>query len=126
MKFIHRGSLLDRIVFVSTGQDTYFKRAALRRAQVTDNLWIENPLPKSEMFVVKWDYGEINFGKLGPQMFVNHFPSSKDLTSKQGLTKAMNAATSFGVGYSCVDKFFPRSYDMTEESQVHQFAKDFS
>ena len=82
MKYIHRGSLLDRIVFVSTGWDTYFKRAALRRAKVTDNLWIENPMPKSDMFVVKWDYGEINFGRLLPHMFVNHFPSGKNLTSK--------------------------------------------
>ena len=52
------------------------------RAKVTDHLWIENPIPKSDMFVVNWDYGEINFGRLLPHIFVNHFPSGKNLTSK--------------------------------------------
>ena len=47
---------LEHIVFCSNGRDTYFKRAAQRKAK--EGLWVENPVNSSMNFTLKWDYGD--------------------------------------------------------------------
>jgi hypothetical protein len=40
----------DKIVFILSSRDIFFRRAALRRG------WFENPVQNSIFFDVKWDY----------------------------------------------------------------------
>jgi hypothetical protein len=57
------------------------------RKQEKEGLWIENPSIESKTFTVKWDYGDSNIDFIGmePFQFCNHFPDSRELTTKQGL-----------------------------------------
>ncbi len=124
-KFIsqHRG-VTDSIIFQSNSRDTYFLRAALRK-QEKEGLWIENPNIESKTFTVKWDYGDSNIDFIGmePYQFCNHFPDSRELTTKQGLIQNLNQITMPGVD---VSSFFPRSYDMSDPKQFDLFIKDFN
>ena len=73
----------DQIVFQSNGRDTYFKRAALRKKQ-NEGIWRENPISSSYFYTVKWDYGDtnLNHDRMKPHQFVNHFPDTRELTTK--------------------------------------------
>ena len=81
------------------------------------------------MFTVKWDYGDTNidFANLQPHQFVNHFPDSRELTTKQGITKNLNAMASCGSvsGHRLADEYFPRSFDMSDPNNVKIFMKEF-
>ena len=111
----------DQIVFQSNGRDTYFKRAALRK----EGIWLENPVSSSYFYTVKWDYGDTNlvYDRMKPHQFVNHFPDTRELTTKQGLTKNLNQVTEIGTD---VNSFFPRSYDLSERREVDLWVQDFN
>lgn len=50
----------DRIVFQSNARDTYFKKAAQRKA-AAEYIWLENPIAASYFYTIKWDFGDQNF-----------------------------------------------------------------
>jgi hypothetical protein len=81
-------------VFSSNGKDTYFKRAAQRKS-LSSGIWIENPISSSHMYVVKWDYGDsnISYEKMKTNQYFNHFPDTREMTTKQGITKNLNNLT---------------------------------
>jgi hypothetical protein len=114
----------DHIVFQSNARDTYFKRAALRK-QAAEGIWLENPVPSSHFFSVKWDYGDSSFdhNKVKPHQFFNHFPDTRELTTKQGLNKNLNAITAPGVD---VASFYPRCFDLSDPRQLDLFISDFN
>lgn len=95
------------------------KRAFLR------NNWAESSTQISHSFVVKWEFSDAQnpYKNLMPTQFYNHFPDSRELTTKQGLTKLMNTVTEYGVK---IDKFYPRCYDLSENSQIDEFQQDFA
>lgn len=96
------------------------KRAFFRKG------WCEHT---SAQFVhtcsVKWEYSDAatSVKTLRPSQFYNHFPDSRDLTTKQGLNKTLNAITQPGVD---IFDFYPRSYDLSEYAQVEAFSEDFT
>jgi len=123
----HQGSqpaVWDHIVFQSNGRDTYFKRAALRKGR-KEGLWLENPISSSYFYTVKWDYGDSHFyyEKMKAHQFCNHFPDTRELTTKAGLTKNLNNLTIPGTD---VWDFFPRSYDLSDARQLDLFIADFN
>lgn len=111
----------DQIVFQSNGRDTYFKRAALRK----EGIWLENPVSSSYFYTVKWDYGDTNlvYDRMKPHQFVNHFPDTRELTTKQGITKNLNQVTDIETD---VNSFFPRSYDLSDRREVDLWVQDFN
>jgi len=86
---------------------------------------MENSNPSSGLFSVKWDYGDssVDYNKLKPHQLFNHFPDTRELTTKQGLTKNLNSITMSG---SNVKEFFPRSYDLSDRAQIDLFIHDFN
>ncbi len=60
---------------------------------------------------------------LRPNQLFNHFPDSRELTTKQGLNKTLNAISQPGTD---IFDFYPRSYDLSDNSQVDAFAEDFT
>lgn len=119
----HEEVINDQIIFQSNGRDTYFKRAALRKK--SEGIWVENPIYSSYFYTVKWDYGDTNlhYERMKPHQFVNHFPDTRELTTKQGLTKNLNNCTEVGVD---VSSFFPRSYDLSDRREVDLWIADFN
>ena len=115
----------EQLIFKSIGRDTYFKRAAQRAGAENGGLWIENPMRQSYMFNVHWDYGDskIDAKRLQQFQFCNHFPETRELTTKQGLTRNLNSITMPGVN---PDSFFPRSYDLSDPKQLELFMIDFN
>lgn len=114
----------DKIVFQSNGKDNYFKKAALRKG-LAESIWVENSLHSSYHYTVKWEYDDtkLHYTKMKQHQFVNHFPDSRELTTKQGLTKNLNSLTEAGTD---VYSFFPRSYDLSDRGEVDLWIKDFN
>lgn len=123
-KFQRKHKQFDLLIFQSNGRDTYFKRAAQRRGEA-EGLWIENPMKNSFMFNVNWDYGDakVDAKRLSSFQFCNHFPDTRELTTKQGLTKNLNSITLPGANPAT---FFPRSYDLGDSKQLELFLADFN
>lgn len=72
----------NTVVLSIRSQDKWFKRAAEAKG------WVVNPGSGSLMFNVKWEYSETNkdvYKTLRNNQFYNHFPDSRELTTKQGL-----------------------------------------
>lgn len=72
----------NTVVLSIRSQDKWFKRAAEAKG------WLVNPGSGSLMFNVKWEYSETNkdvYKMLRNNQFYNHFPDSRELTTKQGL-----------------------------------------
>ena len=82
-------------------------------------------MKNSCMFNVHWDYGDqkIDAKKLLVHQFCNHFPETRELTTKSGLTRNLNSITLPGVNQ---DEFFPRSYDLSDPKQLDLFMADFN
>ena len=114
----------DKIVFQSNGRDTYFKRAAQRK-QRKEGIWVENPTMSSYFFTVKWDYGDSHFhhDKVKPHQFFNHYPDTRELTTKQGLNKHLNQITTPGVD---VSSFYPRCFDLSIPRELDLFIAEFN
>ena len=55
--------------------------------------------------------------------FYNHFPSSRELTTKQDLNQNLNNITAHGVD---IFDFYPRCYDLSDSRQVDLFTDDFN
>ena len=111
----------DLIVFQNNARDNFFKLAAERKS----DLWIQNHISSSYFYRVKWDYHDKGFDytKLKHHQMFNHFPDTRELTTKQGLTNNLSQLTEPGVS---IDSFFPRSYDLSKPSQLDLFIADFN
>ena len=55
--------------------------------------------------------------------FYNHFPLSRELTTKQGLNKNLNNITMPGVD---IYNFYPRCFDLSDPRQVDLFTDEFN
>jgi hypothetical protein len=74
---------------------------------------------------VKWDYSDSHFdySKQMPHQLFNHFPDTRELTTKQGLNKNLNSITQPGTD---VSDFYPRCYDLSNPRQLDLFMTDFN
>lgn len=65
------------------------KRAFLRKG------WVESTAQYSQTCSVKWEYSDISTSvkTMRETQFYNHFPDGRELTTKQGLNKNLNAIT---------------------------------
>ena len=70
----------------------YYMRRAFNRIGWTESAQAQF----SHTASVKWDYSDSTqaIKSLRPLQFYNHFPDSRELTTKQGLNKTLNAITS--------------------------------
>ena len=97
-------------------QDKWFKRAAFARG------WVENAGHGSHLFNVKWEYSDTKdqdtYKMLKSNQFYNHFPDSRELTTKQGLNQNLHNVTLPGVD---IFNFYPRCYDLSDQRQVDLF-----
>lgn len=114
----------DMIVFQNNARDNFFKLAAERKA-LKEGLWVQNYIQASYFYRVKWDYGDNNFDykKQQPHQFFNHFPDTRELTTKQGLNKNLNSITEPGTDISA---FYPRCYDLSISKQLDLFIADYN
>jgi tubulin monoglycylase TTLL3/8 len=55
--------------------------------------------------------------------FFNHFPDTRELTTKEGLNRNLYSITEPGVD---VHSFYPRSYDLSQRKQFEEFLQDFN
>ena len=58
-----------------------------------------------------------------PHQFFNHFPDTRELTTKQGLNKNLYAITTPGVD---VASFYPRCFDLSDSRQLDLFVSEFN
>ena len=97
------------IVFAIRSQDKFIKRAAEAKG------WVMNSAANNVlMFNVKWEYSETDkdvYKLLKSNQFYNHFPDSRELTTKQGLNQNLHNLTLPGVD---IYDFYPRCYDLSD------------
>ena len=62
---------------------------------------------------------QIKLDAISNGQLYNHFPDTQPLTTKIGLTQSMRR------NYNS-ERFFPRCYDFTDESQIIEFENDFN
>jgi hypothetical protein len=110
----------DKIMFQFNSCDGYMKRSFLREGWVENNSSTVNCLS-----TVKWEYSDAvqAIKSLRPNQLFNHFPDSREITTKQGLNKTLNSISQPGTD---IYDFYPRSYDLSEYSQVDAFTDDFT
>jgi hypothetical protein len=95
------------------------------RAELTRRGWVENPVRTSGLFDLKWvatDTDE-DYATLGPYDWINHFQNNRELTQKAGLLRCLRQL--HVSEQSPIDSFFPRSYDLSEPTEVADFVLDF-
>lgn len=108
-------------IFCFDGPDEHIRKALL----AMEPPWVENQMATSKIFHLKWTVTdcEEDYRYLQEGMLFNHFQKNRELTTKVGLT---NNLRRFGCeGQADVDRFFPRSYDMSSASEVQDFVLDF-
>ena len=96
------------MIFSWHSRDHYMKRMALSKG------WVENINTQSAMWNVKWealDSNQDTYKVMRANQFYNHFPLSRELTTKQGLNKNINNITQPGVD---IFSFYPRCYDLSD------------
>ena len=87
---------------------------------------MQNAGHNSHLFNVKWEFSERDkdvYKLLHSNQFYNHFPDSRELTTKQGLNQNLNNITDPGVD---IYNFYPRCYDLSDQRQVELFQDDFN
>jgi len=74
---------------------------------------------------VRWEYSDAatSVKALRPSQYYNHFPDSRELTTKQGLNKTLNSITQPGID---IYDFYPRTYDLAEVGGVEAFTADYT
>ena len=80
----------------------------------------------SHIFTVKWEYSDSSkdvYKLLNSNQFYNHFPDSRELTTKQGLNTNLQNITLPGVD---IYNFYPRCYDLSDQRQIDLFQDDFN
>jgi hypothetical protein len=83
------------------------------RSELMSRGWKMNPSLKSKMFTLKWrNYRNIDFGALGRNQIVNHFPNAYAITTKTALPMILPL-----VAHEEAVKF-PISYDLQNPLQV--------
>jgi Tubulin-tyrosine ligase family/IQ calmodulin-binding motif len=119
-EYVRRQGLSENSkIFILTGQHDFMRRALKRLG------WIENKNFNSQAYHLKWCYNDSDYDykNLKPGQLYNHFPNNRELTTKSGLSKNLRNITDFKVN---IDKFFPRSYDLGENSQIKELIEDYN
>ena len=101
-------------------RDGFIKRAGLSKG------WIDNTVTGSFLWNVKWEATDSNpdtYKLMKANQFYNHFPSSREITTKQGLNQNLNNITHPGVD---IYDFYPRCYDLSDPRQVDLFTDEFN
>ena len=79
------------------------------------------------LFNVKWEFSDSSnqdvYKNLRSNQFYNHFPDSRELTTKQGLNQNLHNITLPGVD---IYSFYPRCYDLSDKRQFDLFEDDFN
>ena len=79
------------------------------------------------LFNVKWEFSDSSnqdvYKNLRSNQFYNHFPDSRELTTKQGLNQNLHSITLPGVD---IYSFYPRCYDLSDKRQFDLFEDDFN
>eukprot|EP00002_Diphylleia_rotans_P015536 TRINITY_DN3009_c1_g1_i2.p1 TRINITY_DN3009_c1_g1~~TRINITY_DN3009_c1_g1_i2.p1 ORF type:complete len:1116 (+),score=211.00 TRINITY_DN3009_c1_g1_i2:238-3348(+) len=115
-----RCELADNIkVFIINGTYEDIRTELIQRG------WVENPDPTSCVFDFKWTTysNDINFRKLNKKQVVNHFEGVDVLTTKLGLLKSLRQL--FWLESQDYQSFYPRSYDLSDASDLKDFLDDF-
>lgn len=102
------------IVLSYNYHDRYIKRAALAKG------WIEQQSSVLQ-YRVFWEYNDTNHEvqrAIGSTLFYNHFPDSRELTTKQGLNKNLQNMMLPGVD---IYDFYPRCYDLSDVREIDLF-----
>eukprot|EP00347_Sterkiella_histriomuscorum_P023613 403333992 len=108
----------DQLVVMIKSNENHIKREVQRRG------WMDNLITSSNMYDIKFEIQDqqSDYTNLKPYQLFNHFPNNTEVTTKSGLMKNLyqNSSQNFNV-----DKFFPRSYDLSDVRQSDEFLLDF-
>jgi hypothetical protein len=109
----------DKKVFICFSGYPDMRNGLLKRG------WIENKDTESMFFDMFISLGgkNIDFDKLNRHQIVNHFQKNSELTRKVCLAK--NLKNLIWIKNVNIDSFFPRCYDLTDNSEIESFCEDF-
>ena len=86
--------------------------------------WIQskNPEDKSYDFLYTLKNADIPFTELKSNQLVNHYWKANQITRKSGLLKNLRNLYFKNI---CIDKFYPRAYELSDKSDLEDFIEDF-
>ena len=104
--------------FVVLGGYSDIVNAILKRG------WIQSkdPEDKSYDFLYTLKNADIPFTELQSNQLVNHFWKANQITRKSNLLKNLRNLYFKNV---CIDKFYPRAYELSDKSDLEDFIEDF-
>ena len=104
--------------FVVLGGYSDIVNAILKRG------WIQSkdPEDKSYDFLYTLKNVDIPFTELQSNQLVNHFWKANQITRKSNLLKNLRNLYFKNV---CIDKFYPRAYELSDKSDLEDFIEDF-
>ena len=82
----------------------------------------KNPEDKSYDFLYTLKNADIPFTELKPNQLVNHYYKANQITRKSSLLKNLRNLYFKNV---CIDKFYPRAYELSDKSDLEDFIEDF-
>ncbi|CAG9466883.1 unnamed protein product [Pedinophyceae sp. YPF-701] len=87
--------------------------------------WVENTDPCSAFYHLCWSMksSAINYDHLQPFQIVNHFKDAGTITTKAGLIHTLRDSSWYASKPS--SSYFPRAYDLSDESDAAAFTVDF-
>jgi len=86
--------------------------------------WIQskNSEDKSYDFLYTLKSADIPFTELKSSQLVNHYWKANQITRKSGLLKNLRNLYFKNI---CIDKFYPRAYELSDKSDLEDFIEDF-
>ena len=86
--------------------------------------WIQskNPEDKSYDFLYTLKSADIPYTELKNYQLVNHYWKANQMTRKSNLLKNLRNLYFKNI---CIDKFFPRAYELSDKSDLEDFIEDF-
>ena len=83
---------------------------------------IKNPEDKSYDFLYTLKNADIPFIELKSNVLVNHYWKANQITRKCNLLKNLRNLYFKNI---CIDKFFPRAYELSDKNDLEDFMEDF-
>lgn len=95
------------------------------KAALEERGWVYNPDRESPFFDLKWTLksDDLKSIKLNDSQYVNHFMQNTAITTKVGLLKNLKSLQWFES--VDIDTFFPRAYDLNDETDMQVFTDDY-